>query len=98
MKHILHLLLIKVNKGSEALQKDDVIIVRSIYFDGSKDNRLYQDKIGVKLYRSSKKEGHISLIRESDSKYIGHVMPMTGTGKNICENVVLYLSQKNILI
>lgn len=81
------------NKARQAIKKKDLKVTetKGIYFDGRKDNTLFQDKIGSKMYRRVKKEEHISVIREPGGQYIGHVSPESSTGQGIAESILKYL-------
>ncbi|GBN72100.1 hypothetical protein AVEN_21569-1 [Araneus ventricosus] len=47
-----------------------------------KDNTVFQEKIGTKIYRRIRKEEHIGVIREPGGQYVGHVTPASGTGSD----------------
>lgn len=72
---------LKVGKDLKIKSQDDTPIV-GLYFDGRKDETLAQVKEGVKFYRRSLKEDHISLVAEPVSKYIGHVTPKSGSAED----------------
>jgi len=70
--------------------------LKSIYFDGRKDKTMVNIKKGSKYYRQSIVEEHLSLIKEPDSKYIGHVTPKSGTAHDIKRAIVEYLAEMHI--
>lgn len=80
-------------KARQAIKEKDLKVreTKGIYFDGRKDNSLFQDKIGSKMYRRVKNEEHTSVIREPGGQYIGHVSPESSTGQGIAESILNYL-------
>uniref|UniRef100_A0A6P7F767 Uncharacterized protein LOC114325406 n=1 Tax=Diabrotica virgifera virgifera TaxID=50390 RepID=A0A6P7F767_DIAVI len=56
-------------------------ILLGLYFDGCKDKTLTFDE----NRKTTIVEEHISLIQEPDSKYLGHVSPISGTAANILD-------------
>ena len=60
---------------------------RGLYFDGRRDDTLTQVKQGAKLYRRTVKEEHISIISQPRSKYLGHVIPKSGSVRDICDSI-----------
>ncbi|CAH0558644.1 unnamed protein product [Brassicogethes aeneus] len=83
-------------KIRQAIRQDASIVTKGLYFDGRKDNTIYQQKIGAKLYRRVKKEEHISLIREPGGQYVGHVTPSSATGSELSKYIVKYLHDNDI--
>lgn len=81
------------HKARQAIKEKDLedTETKGIYFDGRKDNTLFQDKIGNKMYRRVKKEEHMSIVREPESQYIGHVSPESSSGQGIAESILKYL-------
>ncbi|GBL87561.1 hypothetical protein AVEN_165169-1 [Araneus ventricosus] len=77
---------------------DRLIVTKGIYFDGRKDNTIFQEKIGTKIYRRIRKEEHISVIREPGGQYIGHVTPASGIGSDIAKCILKYLEENNVNI
>lgn len=61
--------------------------IKGLYFDGRKDDTIYQEKIGSKYYRKVVKEEHITLLEEPETKYLGHTIPKTGKAENITESI-----------
>lgn len=41
-------------------------------------------------------EDHISLVKEPESEYFGHISTKTGNAKTICTNIISFLTLKNI--
>lgn len=72
------------------------LVTKGIYFDGRKDDTLFQEKIGAKIYRRVRKEEHISMIQEPGGQYVGHVTPASGTGSEIAKCVLKYLEENDI--
>lgn len=78
-----------------SLQKvESVPSLQSVYFDGRKDKTLKNEKIGRKFYKRSIVEEHIVLIREPESKYIGHVSPESGNASNTAKSILEYLNKE----
>lgn len=60
---------------------------KTVYFDGRKDDTIAQVKQRTKYRRITIKEEHISVLSEPASKYIGHFVPLSGSGKDICDGL-----------
>ncbi|GBO17713.1 hypothetical protein AVEN_142841-1 [Araneus ventricosus] len=75
-----------------------LIVSKGIYFDGRKDNTIFQEKIGAKIYRRIRKEEHISVIHEPGGQYIGHITPASGIGSDIAKWSLKYLEDNNVAI
>jgi hypothetical protein len=67
-----------------------------IFFDGRKDTTLENIKEGLKFYRRSITQEHISLIEEPESKYLGHISPSGSSAKLIKDSNVNFIATKNI--
>lgn len=61
-----------------------------LFFDGRKDKTIAQEKKGNKFYKKTVVEEHISLVKEPDSSFLGHVTPAFGTGKAIKDSITSY--------
>jgi len=59
-----------------------------LYFDGKKDRTLTITKLGNKWYKKTVIEEHLSLIREPDSTYIGHVTPLSGSAEDVKDSII----------
>lgn len=57
--------------------------LKSIYFDG----RIDTTKVQATALRYVKEE-HISLVQEPGSNYLGHIVPITGSAKNISSSIM----------
>lgn len=68
-------------------------IVQGLYFDGRKDKTLVNTKKGNKFYRERKVEEHICLVQQPQSRYIGHVIPKSGSAKEISNSIISFLTQ-----
>lgn len=66
--------------------------LKTLYFDGRKDNTLQIIKEGDKTYRRTAVEEYISLVEEPGSSYIGHITPASGSVENILKGILAYLS------
>ncbi|GBL97250.1 hypothetical protein AVEN_84952-1 [Araneus ventricosus] len=75
---------------------DRLIVTKGMYFDGRKDNTIFQEKIGTEIYRRIRKEEHISVIRKPGGQYVGHVTPASGTGSDIAKCILKYLEDNNV--
>jgi hypothetical protein len=67
---------------------------RGLFFDGRKDKTIVQEKKGTKLYKKVISEEHVSLIEEPNSKFLGHVTPKSGTGKDIADSILEFLEDR----
>lgn len=47
--------------------------MKGIYFDGNKDNILFQELKGSKMYKRTIQEKHISIIQEPGGIYLGQM-------------------------
>ena len=71
-------------------------IVRGIFFDGRKDTTLENIKEGLKFYRRSITQEHISLTEAPESKYLEHISPSGSSAKLIKDSNVNFIATKNI--
>lgn len=76
------------------IANDRISQVPALYFDGRKDKSLVLTKKGGKSYRQLIMEEHISLIKEPDSKYLGHITPSSGSAKIVG---IIFLCSPKIL-
>lgn len=85
-------------KARQAIKDKDLKITETqrIYFNGRKDNTLFLDKIGNKMYRRVKKEEHLWLIRDTGGQYIGHVSLESSIGQGIAESIINYLEANDV--
>ena len=70
--------------------------LKSLYFDGRKDDTKIQTKIENKFYRTIQKEEHITLLEEPGSKYITHLSPSESNAKTISDNIVEYFENNEM--
>ena len=61
----------KRKMNSVALNKT-ALHLQSLYFDGRKDQTITQKLINRRMHKRTVVEEHITLIKESQSEYIGH--------------------------
>ena len=68
------------------------------YFDGKKDSTLFvgKDEKG-KQYNYYAEEEHISMSSEPGGRYVSHLTPTGGTGAEIAEAVVGYLTEQGVV-
>lgn len=65
-----------------------------MYFDGRKDKAFSQSKYGVKYHGRVKTEDHISIVKEPESVYWGHVTPSGELAKFISSSITGVLRNK----
>ncbi|GBM34940.1 hypothetical protein AVEN_41479-1 [Araneus ventricosus] len=75
---------------------DQLIVTKGIYFDGRKENTIFQEKVGTKIYRRIRKEEHIIVIPEPGAQCVGHVTPASGTGSDIAKCILKNLEDNNV--
>ncbi|XP_053967743.1 uncharacterized protein LOC128869586 [Anastrepha ludens] len=83
----------KIRKALQQEPKTMSEALTSLYFDGRKDETLYQEEVGSKRYRKTRKEEHVSIIMEPGSQYITHVTPISDTSKGITESMISHLNE-----
>lgn len=74
----------------------DVVKLCGLYFDGRKDKTLVQVKKGDKYYRQSVIEEHVTLMKEPECNYFGHVIPASGTAASIKQSIVKFLEENSV--
>ena len=57
--------------------------LQSLYFDGRKDQMITQKLINGRMHERTVVEEHIALIKEPQSKYIGHFAASTGSSQSL---------------
>ena len=68
--------------------------IRSIYFDGRKEDTLVQvQKWSIKCTSTIKQE-HYVILEEPNSKYLGHVSPQSGSPQDIYDSILELLESK----
>ncbi|KAF8785185.1 hypothetical protein HNY73_010759 [Argiope bruennichi] len=67
---------------------------RGLFFDGRKDITIVKEKRSSKLYKKVISEVHVSLIREPNSRFLGHVTPKSGTGKDMADSIMEILKDR----
>lgn len=83
----------KNRKRLQEFKHENKEILRAIYFDGRKDLTLQQ----IEGRRIQKQEEHISLIKEPDSIYFGHLsLQPPVCAENIKNHMLQYLNNKGI--
>lgn len=83
-------------KRNELQRSQKNQVVRAIFFDGRKDKTLICNRAGGRLHRQTITEEHISLIREPESSYLGHLTPTAGTAVEIKNSIVKFIASNNI--
>lgn len=89
----------EINKYRESLQAESAstsIDLGALYFDGRKDKTLIQVKAGGRFHRKIVVEEHISLIKEPDSMYLGHISPSCGTADSIKKSIIDFFERKTL--
>lgn len=82
----------------EMSEESNLNPIKALYFDGRKDRTLNVTTLGNKKFKKTVTEEHISLIEEPSSKYIGHVVPTTGSAKHIYECIWHYFAEKELSV
>lgn len=82
-----------VNKKIELLEVDKSLI-KALYFDGCKDETIFNEKQGNKFRKVTKNEEHISVLSEPGSVYVGHVVPQSSKANDVCNAVLELVSEK----
>ena len=67
-----------------------------VFFDGRKDRTIVQVKKGDKYYRQTITQEHVTIIRQPESNYIGHISPESGTAKSITASLVEFFEKNKI--
>lgn len=63
-----------------------------LFLDRKKNKAIVQDKTRDKYYKKTVFEEHISLVKELNSSFLGHVTLFFGTGKIITDSLKAYLN------
>jgi len=58
------------------------------------DKTIVQEKKATKLYKKVISEEHVSLIQKPNSKFLGHVTPKSGTGKDVADSILEFLEDR----
>jgi len=74
------------------------VIVRGIFFDGQKDKTLINTKDCGALHRRTVTEKHISLIKEPELFYLGHLTSTAGTAIEMKNFIINLIASTNINI
>ena len=64
--------------------------LQSFYFDGPKDQTITQKLINGRMYERTVVEEHITLIKESQSEYIGHFSASIGSSQPLFNVLISY--------
>ena len=78
-------------------QEKDPCLEYVMYFDGRKDKILIQIKEGKRGARKTITEEHVVLLLKPESKYVGHVTPVSSYSHNIRTSIFTFLD-KNVNI
>lgn len=76
--------------------KEDRGPLHGLYFDGRKDQTRSIKNHGSTLYPISFVEEHVSLIKEPDSEYLGHMSPKDGSANAIEKSIMDFLHENDI--
>ena len=71
----------------------DVLLNKTIYFDGKRDTTLKIKKIVSKSYKSEVNEEHISIVIELGSHQVGRFTPQAGSAKNISTGLINFFQK-----
>jgi len=81
-------------KRLELQESENYQALRSLYFDGRKDQTITNVSKGTRWHRKKIVEEHLSLIEEPGSKYIGHITPKSGTSDDIKNAIIYFLKER----
>lgn len=88
----------EVNKIRKELRENDLRVlegtpIKSLYFDGRKDETFQQ----ISGHRKLTSEAHVALIEEPGSKYIGHISLTAGeSAKEIAQGIIKFTKAYNM--
>ena len=72
--------------------------LKSLYFDGRRDQTLSQREIDGRLHQRTVVEEHITLLNEPQSQYVGHFTTASGSSQSIFNGMIAHLDSKEISI
>ena len=65
--------------------------LKSLYFDGRRDQTLSQREIDGRLHQRTVVEEHITLLKEPQSQYVGHFTAASGSSQSIFNGMIAHL-------
>lgn len=80
----------------QVLTEERVTEIPALYFDGRKDKTAKTILKGLKRFRVIVQEEHISSIKEPGSIYVGYVVPISGSARNIERAIYSFLTTEKI--
>lgn len=83
------------SRARTALVNEPLSVAQEIFglfFDGRKDKTLVYEDNRRKLVH----EEHITILKEPDSVYLGHISPTAGNARMICRDILSFLTSKSI--
>nr|CAI5860994.1 unnamed protein product [Callosobruchus analis] len=80
--------------GTTLQEEEETFVLKSIYFDGTKDRTLKFENIDGRLHKKWIIEAHLVLIEEHLSRYIGRVVPDSGNAVQSTKSTLGYLVDK----
>ena len=72
--------------------------VIGLFFDGSKDQTLIQEKKGQKKAKNIIQEEHITVLKEPGSKHVSHLTPKSGSSEDIASELTNLIDSNNFPI
>lgn len=75
-------------------EQNKAVVLQGLYFDGRKDKTL----MFVDNRKRTTLEEHIVLLQEPDSKYLGHISPVSGSANNILKSMLNFFESSSISI
>ena len=68
--------------------------IRTLFFDGKKDNSLEHIATAPKNVQKFCKKEHYTLLEEPESRYLGFISPKSGTSLDISTSIIDFLDDK----
>jgi hypothetical protein len=78
------------------LQLDLPDSISALYFDGRKDRIRIVVKNTKKYYAKTVTEEHVTLVKEPNFVYLGHITPSGGSSKTIVNDINIFVQNRNI--
>ena len=88
----------KKARTSNLASNNTALHLKSLYFDGRRDQTLSQREIDGRLHQRTVVEEHITLLNEPQSQYVGHFTAASGSSQSIFNGMIAHLDLKEISI
>lgn len=86
----------RTKSRNEALASIDFSNIKNIYFDGRKDLTLKLKESNNKKTRTEVTEEHVTLIAEPGNIYLGHIVPNSGSARDIVKSILSFTEENHI--